>query len=570
MPTTSPPSGGAAECRWGVTVSADANGPGTAKGRIKQAVANSLFGTKVYDLTLGKGAPDAFVGHVRDAWPGDVTKANILFQGRYEFAGESCTAVNEPPWAMDGSVYWKAELHGFSWLRHFAAAGGEAARLGGRELIRTWIEGNENWDELTWRGDVMGQRLTAWAAHAAFLLEGAEPTFRKKFMAAFARQAKHLGRAVNAGPEGRARIAAILGLTSSAIALSGGGSSLDKAMELLQAELGQQILPDGGHASRSPSQHFAVLADLISIREALASGGHAPPGQLTSAIERLSVSARFFRHGDGNLALFNSSNEIPTNAQGLDITTILAVAKTKEQLPATLSQTGYERLTAAGTLVLVDVGGPPASQFCAQAHAAPLAFEMSVGRERLIVNCGAHRQAEWRMAGRSTAAHSSLTLADTNAIELEDPFGVGKRRCDVTVNRMEDEGSIWLEAAHDGYAPFGIVHGRRYYLAATGGLKGEDTLSWEGNKNRAGHPFAVRFHLHPDVQTSLVRDGEAVLLRLGKGKGLTFHAGGAALSLEESVYMGKGDIRRAEQIVLSGVLGNDGAVVKWAFVPVDA
>jgi uncharacterized heparinase superfamily protein len=550
-------------------VSSDANGPGTTKGRLKRAVANSLFSTKVYDLTLGKGAPSAFVGHVRDAWPGAADKANVLFQGRYEFAGESRAALNEPPWALEGSEYWRAELHGFSWLRHFSAAGGEAARLGGRELIRTWIEGNENWHELTWRGDVMGQRLAAWAAHAAFLLEGAEPTFRKKFLAAFSRQAKHLGRAIKASPEGRAKIAALLGLVTSSIALTGGGKGLERALEQLRQELNQQILPDGGHASRSPSQHFAVLADLISIREALASGGHAPPGELTGSINRLASSARFFRHGDGALALFNSANEVPTNSQGLNIDTILAAATTKDKIPASLNQTGYERMTAAGTLVLVDVAGPPPPLFCNQAHAAPTAFEMSIGRERLIVNCGSHRSPEWRMAGRSTAAHSTLTLADTNAIELEEPGGVGKRRCEVTSTRMEDEGSFWLETAHDGYAPFGIVCGRRYFLAATGGLKGEDTLSWQGSKKRTGHPFAVRFHLHPDIQASIVRDGEAVLLRTGKGKGLTFHAGGATLSLEESVYMGHGDIRRSEQIVLSGVLGAEGAVIKWAFVPVD-
>ena len=551
-------------------MSSDPSGPGTTKGRLKRAVANSLFSTRVYDLTLGKGAPSSLVGHVRDAWPGAADKANILFQGRYEFAGESLSALNEPPWALEGSEYWRAELHGFSWLRHFSAAGGEAARLGGRELIRTWIEGNENWHELTWRGDVMGQRLTAWAAHAGFLLEGAEPTFRKKFLAAFARQSKHLGRAIKACPEGRARIGAILGMVTSSIALTGGGTALERAIQHLRRELTAQILPDGGHVSRSPSQHYAILVDLISIREALASGGHAPPGELTGSINRLALAARFFRHGDGKLALFNSSNEIPTNAQGLDIDTILAAVPTKDKIPASLNQTGYERLTAAGTLVLVDMGGPPQPRFCDQSHAAPLAFEMSIGRERLIVNCGAHRNPQWRMAGRSTAAHSTLTLADTNAIELEEPGGVGKRRCVVTSSRMEDDGSVWIEGAHDGYAPFGIVSGRRYFLSAAGGLKGEDTLSWQGSKKQAGHPFAVRFHLHPDIQTSIVRDGEAVLLRTGKGKGLTFHAGGAALSLEESVYMGQGDIKRSEQIVLSGTLGTDGAVIKWAFVPVDS
>jgi hypothetical protein len=53
---------------------------------------------------------------------------------------------------------------------------------------------------------------------------------------------------------------------------------------------------------------------------------------------------------------------------------------------------------------------------------------MSVGRDRVIVNCGAAPAAEagWRDALRGTAAHSTLILADTNSSELKDE-GLGRR-----------------------------------------------------------------------------------------------------------------------------------------------
>ncbi len=543
----------------------EASGPGTTGRRLKGAVARGLFKTRLYDATLGGAAPTALVGHVEDPWPGVSETANQLFQGRYDFFGEQHTALNEPPWDLSASETWRSELHGFAWLRHFHAAGGEAARLGGRELIRTWVERHNKWSELVWRGDILGRRLAAWAAHAGFLMEGAEPTFRQRFLTSFAKQSKHLFRSVGDTPEGGAYISAILGMVASALALDGGGAQLTKALGHLEQALGQQILADGTHISRNPMQHIAVLQDLVFIRAALQAGGADVPEILEKSIAGMAPMVRFFRHGDGKLGLFNGSAEMTSKA--LDAVLSKIGNKTKPEESA--AQGGFERLSANGTLVLFDAGGPPPPLFAETAHAGPLSFEMSVGRERLIVNCGSHLNPEWQAAGRSTAAHSSLTLADTNAVELEAPGGVGKRRCTVACMRNQEDGNIWIDSAHDGYAPFGIVHGRRLYLGANGGLKGEDTLSWQGGKRQKSHRFTVRFHLHPSVQASLVRDGDAVLLRLPKGGGFRFHAGGGRLGIEESVYLGGGDIRRAEQIMLAGDLGADGAIVKWAFVPLD-
>src|SRR3546814_4334259 len=111
---------------------------------------------------------------------------------------------------------------------------------------------------------------------------------------------------------------------------------------------------------------------------------------------------------------------------------------------------------------------------------------MSVGRERLIVNCGAQGgtqsggwgpgAGEWRAAQRSTAAHSTATLGDTNSSELRAEGGIGARRAAVACRRDEADGSIWLETSHDGYLPvFGLTHHRRLFLSASGDdLRGED------------------------------------------------------------------------------------------------
>jgi uncharacterized heparinase superfamily protein len=90
-------------------------------------------------------------------------------------------------------------------------------------------------------------------------------------------------------------------------------------------------------------------------------------------------------------------------------------------------------------------------------------------------------------------------------------------------------------------------------------LRGEDGLS-----GPAGTGFAIRFHLHPAVQVSLIQEGGAALLKLPSGGGFRLRAQGAQMNLGESVYLGGGAIKKTQQIVLSGHVGSKGATVRWA------
>jgi len=76
-------------------------------------------------------------------------------------------------------------------------------------------------------------------------------------------------------------------------------------------------------------------------------------------------------------------------------------------------------------------------------------------------------------------------------------------------------------------------------------------------------PFALRFHLHPDVTANPQQGGEAVLLRLRSGSGWRLRAEGGRMSIEDSVYLGGTGPRRSEQVVITGY--SDGPQqVKWA------
>jgi uncharacterized heparinase superfamily protein len=189
-------------------------------------------------------------------------------------------------------------------------------------------------------------------------------------------------------------------------------------------ELAAQILGDGGHVSRSPSLQLQVLQDLIDTRAVLRSAQIEAPVALKGAIERMAPMLRFFRHGDRRLALFNDSLE----EDGVLIDLVLTRSEAKGRPPAHAPDSGFDRLQASKSLVLIDTGKPPTPGFDDHAHAGTLAFELSYERERIIVNCGAYRgpKPNWWRVARASAAHSVLVVADTNSIEIRADGTLGR------------------------------------------------------------------------------------------------------------------------------------------------
>jgi uncharacterized heparinase superfamily protein len=279
----------------------------------------------------------------------------------------------------------------------------------------------------------------------------------------------------------------------------------------------------------------------------------------------MTPALRFYRHGDGGLCLFNGSGE----GEPVLIESVLAQADARGRPLKSARHSGFERLQAGRTLILMDAGPPPGPGLDQGTHAGTLSFEMSVGRERMIVNCGAwpgqgasREGAVWQHALRGTAAHSTAAVDGADSSVLIEGGGLDERPASVTVDRQEVDGAVLIEASHDGYVDrFGITHHRRLYVSAGGeDVRGEDRLD-----GPAGHPFTLRFHLHPLAQVLAVHSGEAALIRLASGAGFRLRATGAAMSIEESVYFGANDERRrSSQIVLTGATGKGGATVKWA------
>src|SRR3954463_7395428 len=480
------------------------------------------------------GKADRIVIAPQDLRTSDGTRASEIYAGRFAFAGKVVTCDSRSPFEIPApSEDWAAALFGFGWLRHLRAAESGITRANARALVDEWITLESRNDPIAWRPGVMARRIVSWLTQATLVLDESDVRVYRRFIRSLTRQVRQLRYSLFDAPDGVPRLQAAIALAYAALCMAGQARHIRTATKRLSDELTRQILPDGGHISRNPGAVVELLVDLLPLRQVFSSRNIPPPPALLNAIDRLMPMLRFFRHGDGNFALFNGMGPTPTDL----LTTILAYDDARGAPVANAPHSGYQRLETGGTVVLMDTGRAPPLAVSQDAHASCLAIELSSKFTRIIVNCGlpATSRESWRQVARATAAHSTVTFNDVSSARFVDsgpikrllhgmPLLGGPQNIDV--NREEHDGATLLRATNDGYAEeFGVVHERTVMLSHDGGrLDGEDAfLPSQGEAvPSGGDAFAVRFHLHPSIKANRLTDSHGAMLMLPSKEVWTF------------------------------------------------
>jgi uncharacterized heparinase superfamily protein len=520
---------------------------------------------------------DRLVISPQDLRTADATRASEIYAGRFVFAGKVVTCDARSPFEIaPPSEDWAVALLGFGWLRHLRAADSGITRANARALVDEWITAHSNVEPIAWRPEVLARRIISWLSQATLLLDDSDVRFYRRFIRSLTRHVRQLRRTAPQAPDGVPRLQAMIALTYAALCMAGQARHSRAATKRLADELERQILPDGGHISRNPGALIELLVDLLPLRQLFTARNLAPPAALLNAIDRMMPMLRFFRHGDGSFALFNGMGPTPTDL----LTTILAYDDARGMPVANAPHSGYQRVDANGTVVLMDTGTPPPLAVSTEAHAGCLSFELSTRQNRIVVNCGlpATSRDSWRQVSRSTVAHSTVAFNETSSCRFVEtgpvkrllngaPIVSGPRH--VTADRGQQDGAIVLRASHDGYAAsFDVIHQRTLMLAADGRrLDGEDVfMPALGNAIAPGcDQFSIRFHLHPSVKANRLSDAHGAMLVMGNKEVWTFTAYEDRIDLEESVYLAGNDgPRRTVQLVIHGRARNV-MRVQWTF-----
>ncbi len=514
---------------------------------------------------------------------GFFAKGRQLAQGNFLLAGHMVETLT--PWQVEApSQGFAAELHGMAWLDHLAAAGDRGARLAAQGWVSDWITRFGMGEGPGWVPDLTGRRVLRWLHHAVFLTAGREAAENQPFFAALGRQTAFLARRWQASAPGLPRFEALTGLLYAATTLTGMEGHRDAASAALARACGDDILGDGGLASRNPEDLLEVFTLLTWALAALRQAGAPVPAPLQSALGRIAPCLRALRHADGGLARFHGGG------RGMEgrLEHALAAAEVPVR-PNRSSAMGFARLEGGRTTLIVDAAAPPTGAAAQRAHASMLAFELTSNRRPLVVSSGSGLPfgPEWEKAGRATSSHSTLTIDGWSSARFgraSRPEEGGAPLVDgpslVTMHRTDERDGSSLLLSHDGYvATHGLTHVRTLALDHGGrSVLGEDTLATLepahrqtfdallGASKLRGISYALRFHLHPDADPSLDMNGSAVSVGLPSGEIWVFRFDGPGrMSLEPSVYLEKGRLapRPCQQIVVRAVILDDTSQINW-------
>ena len=206
---------------------------------------------------------------------------------------------NNPRW----QALWLYNLHYFDDL----CAQGAVERAGWHEaLIGRWIAENPAGQGCGWDAYPSSLRIVNWIKWALSGGELGDATLRS-----LAVQARCLARNIERYLLGNHLLANAKGLVVAGCDVEGEEAEgwLREGLEILGAQLEEQVLPDGGHFERSPMYHAIVLEDLLDLVNLLAAYGMA--GDMAERLRAMAPAMiswlRSMTHPDGELAYFNDA-----------------------------------------------------------------------------------------------------------------------------------------------------------------------------------------------------------------------------------------------------------------------
>lgn len=541
--------------------------------RVNEQLLRLAWRTPLHSLRLRGRHPLKLIAVADDPFFGDVARGRALLDGELMFRGErhaiGSLEMTRPSWSKSFGDY----LHSFAWLRDLSSVATRAQAVPVAEsLMRKWLGAHA--DKVTnpaWRADLWGGRILFWTAHAPLILSSTDLVYRSKVLNTLARGARHLDRSADRMPAGTPRIAAWCGVLAAGLMIPGGDPRRAFGEAGLARAIRASVTDDGGIVGRSPLALLEAIMLLTLLRSTYAARRLDAPELVETTLAKMVTALLGVTHGDRGLASWQGG--VPVDGETIDA--IVAATGVRVRPLRQARAWGYQRLAQQRTVLIVDAAPPPVARVTEGGCASTLAFEFSDGAERIVVSCGGARSADLRLPAalaeglRTTAAHSTLVVGDSNSTAIHPDGTLGRGVGEMELSRQETETASRIEASHDGYVRrHGVIHRRTIALGADGrDVRGEDSLLPGGRRGKATpSSFAIRFHLHPAIEVSPTADGSGALLRTKSGAMWQFRARGGSLAIEESVWVDKAGMpRETRQLVLTGEAPVGGHSVSWLF-----
>lgn len=335
---------------------------------------------------------------------------------------------------------------------------------------------------------------------------------------------------------------------------------------IIERELDEQFLPDGGQFELSPMYHALGLEDLLDLSNVTTAFPEAGRVQLAERLRQKAEAALRWQaammHPDGRIAFFNDAAfgiaPDPAELLGYAGRLGIAVARPSGQL-LHLEPSGFVRMEVGPAFAIVDLAAVGPDYLPGHAHADSLSFEFSLFDQRVFVNSGTseYGSSPERLRQRGTAAHNCVVVAGQDSSEVWDGFRVGRRARMFDVQTSATADALTAAGTHDGYRhlPGGPAHRRRFELSSARLVIDDDVAP--------ACAAEAHFHLHPAISAEAIA-ADAGFLVMPDGRRLWIVAQGGALRIERGSWHPEFGVSEENiRLILPLAAGKARLAVEW-------
>jgi uncharacterized heparinase superfamily protein len=451
-------------------------------------------------------------------WQPEISRKMIAAR-EFTFLNQTVASHDAIPWNdRQRAKLWLYHLNYFDFLNvGFALPEEEPMVQAALEIMLDWRRNNTEGTEVGWEPYPLSVRITNWLKFLARHRRSLE--FREEEGGRIDTLLESLG--VQVTTLERRLEKDLLGnhLLKNIKALLFAGALLEtpcsarwwtKGEELLEQQLDEQILPDGGHFERSPMYHAQILEDLAEIRLLYAATGKklSCSHLLSQKIRSMAQFLQDILHPDGEIPLFNDSvlGGAPPPAELLSLAEGHDPKGAKSESPVTVfPDTGYGviRSPESRSALIFDCGPLGPDYQPGHSHCDVFSYELSLHGQRVVVDTGVstYEPGPERHYERSTAAHNTLRIGGEEQAEIWGSFRLG-RRPRVGQLRGGCHGAFrFVRGEHDAYRRSGVVHARTILLHSPDTWIVADLL-----RGRGAHLVESFLHFHPRVRVEALAD----------------------------------------------------------------
>ena len=412
-----------------------------------------------------------------------------------------CKSISKIGWNFKGQSVCKLWLYNQHYFDDLNALGSANRKEWHYKLLQNWVNSNPTGYGIGWDSYPTSLRIVNWIKW--HLSKNILPDINIHSLII---QARWLNKRIEWHILGNHLFANAKALVFAGLFFSGKEAEefIEKGLKIINNELKEQVLGDGGNFERSPMYHAIFLEDILDlINIAQTYPKIIQETQVSQWIKISSIMLKWLdtmTHPDGEISFFNDATlKIASNLDQLKKyfqRLGMNYSSVKFNLVTHLKDTGYIRLTSNDAVALLDVAPIGPDYQPGHAHADTLSFEFSIFGQRLLVNCGTSEYgiSSVRQYERSTKAHNTVVVNDENSSEVWSGFRVARRAYpfDLKIEELKNFASI--TCSHDGYMRLAgkSIHKRNWKFF-------ESSLIINDNIEGSFKSGLAYFHFHPQI-----------------------------------------------------------------------